>query len=76
MASMAIAPDGRALPEADASPYVELERDAWAKLGAATEQPLTQAETVLNTHHLPAGPYTLRIVSATASISRGLVVQP
>src|SRR5215210_7683878 len=27
-----------------ASPYVELDRDAWAALGAATEQPLTAAE--------------------------------
>jgi type I pantothenate kinase len=28
----------------DASPYVELDRSAWAALGAATEQPLTAAE--------------------------------
>lgn len=28
----------------DSSPYVELDRDAWAALGAATEQPLTPAE--------------------------------
>lgn len=28
----------------DSSPYVELDRDAWAALGAATEQPLTPTE--------------------------------
>ncbi len=28
----------------ESSPYVELERDAWAALGRATEQPLTPAE--------------------------------
>ena len=32
-------PDGAT--NAEASPYVELDRDAWAALGAATEQPLT-----------------------------------
>jgi len=35
-------PDGA--PNAEASPYVELDRDAWAALGAATEQPLTAEE--------------------------------
>jgi len=28
----------------ESGPYVELERDAWAALGAATEQPLTKEE--------------------------------
>ncbi len=31
-------------PERDPSPYVELDRSAWAELGAATEQPLTAEE--------------------------------
>ncbi len=30
--------------ERESGPYVELDRDAWAALGAATEQPLTAAE--------------------------------
>ncbi len=31
-------------PDRETSPYVELDRDAWAALGAATEQPLTEEE--------------------------------
>jgi type I pantothenate kinase len=31
-------------PSRDPSPFVELDRAAWAALGAATEQPLTEAE--------------------------------
>ena len=31
-------------PDRPSTPYVELHRDAWAALGAATEQPLTPAE--------------------------------
>ncbi len=38
------APDRPTSRERDASPYVELDRTAWAALGAATEQPLTAAE--------------------------------
>ncbi len=39
------APDRlHATREHDASPYVELDRSAWAALGTATEQPLTAAE--------------------------------
>jgi type I pantothenate kinase len=42
---MASAPmDRPGLLTRDSSPYVELDRDAWAALGAATEQPLTEAE--------------------------------
>jgi type I pantothenate kinase len=42
---MASAPlDRPGAPPRDSSPYVELDRDAWAALGAATEQPLTEAE--------------------------------
>jgi type I pantothenate kinase len=42
---MASAPlDRPGVPSRDSSPYVELDRDAWAALGAATEQPLTEAE--------------------------------
>jgi type I pantothenate kinase len=42
---MASAPlDRPGAPSRDSSPYVELDRDAWAALGAATEQPLTEAE--------------------------------
>ncbi len=37
-------PDRPGAPSRDSSPYVELDRDAWAALGAATEQPLTEAE--------------------------------
>ncbi len=35
---------GHVVRESDGSPYVELDRSAWAALGAATEQPLTDAE--------------------------------
>jgi type I pantothenate kinase len=35
---------GNGDPGRESGPYVELERDAWAALGAATEQPLTKAE--------------------------------
>ena len=28
----------------EASPYVELDRDAWAELGASTDQPLSEIE--------------------------------
>jgi type I pantothenate kinase len=42
---MAFAPHDRpGLLTRDSSPYVELDRDAWASLGTATEQPLTEAE--------------------------------
>jgi type I pantothenate kinase len=42
---MASAPmDRPGLLTRDSSPYVELDRAAWAALGAATEQPLTEAE--------------------------------
>ena len=42
---MASAPQDRPSPaQRDSSPYVELDRDAWAALGAAMEQPLTEAE--------------------------------
>jgi type I pantothenate kinase len=42
---MASAPlDRPDVPAHDSSPYVELDRDAWAALGATTEQPLTEAE--------------------------------
>jgi type I pantothenate kinase len=42
---MASAPlDQPGAPPRDSSPYVELDRDAWAALGAATEQPLTEDE--------------------------------
>jgi type I pantothenate kinase len=42
---MASAPlDRPGVPSHDSSPYVELDRDAWAALGATTEQPLTEAE--------------------------------
>ncbi len=42
---MASAPlDRPDVPSRDSSPFVELDRDAWAALGAATEQPLTEAE--------------------------------
>ena len=42
---MASAPlDRPGVPSRDSSPYVELDRDAWAALGAATEQPLTEVE--------------------------------
>ena len=46
MSGMASAPLDRpgAPCDRDSSPYVELDRDAWAALGAATEQPLTEAE--------------------------------
>ena len=32
--------------ERETSPYVELDRDAWSKLAATTEQPLTAEEIV------------------------------
>jgi type I pantothenate kinase len=35
---------GSAARERETGPYVELDRDAWAALGAATQQPLTPAE--------------------------------
>jgi type I pantothenate kinase len=35
---------GHGDPARESGPYVELERDAWAALGAATEQPLTKDE--------------------------------
>jgi type I pantothenate kinase len=38
------APGGHGRSDREPSPYVELDRDAWAALGAATEQPLTAAE--------------------------------
>jgi type I pantothenate kinase len=42
---MASAPlDRPGVPPRDSSPFVELDRDAWAALGAATEQPLTEVE--------------------------------
>jgi type I pantothenate kinase len=42
---MASAPlDRPGVPSHDSSPYVELDRDAWAALGATTEQPLTEVE--------------------------------
>ncbi len=43
---MATAPQDRvpAAPEGELSPFVELDRSAWAALGAATEQPLSAAE--------------------------------
>jgi type I pantothenate kinase len=42
---MASAPQDRpGQAQRDASPYVELDRAAWAALGAATEQPLSEAE--------------------------------
>jgi type I pantothenate kinase len=46
MPRMAAAPQDRTPGngERDPSPYVELDRDAWAALGAATEQPLTADE--------------------------------
>jgi type I pantothenate kinase len=46
MARMASQPAGAVRPgnDQDLSPFVELDRDAWAALGAATEQPLTPAE--------------------------------
>jgi len=37
-------PDRPSSPDRDVSPYVELDRSAWAALGAATEQPLTRGE--------------------------------
>src|SRR5689334_16880206 len=37
-------PDRPSSSDRDVSPYVELDRSAWAALGAATEQPLTHAE--------------------------------
>jgi type I pantothenate kinase len=45
MSGMASAPHDRVPPtDRDSSPYVELDRSAWAALGAATEQPLTADE--------------------------------
>ncbi|HET6561506.1 MAG TPA: type I pantothenate kinase [Marmoricola sp.] len=42
---MAAAPQDRPGPlPRDSSPYVELDRDDWAELGAATDQPLSEAE--------------------------------
>src|SRR5689334_19043205 len=38
------APDRASSSDRDVSPYVELDRSAWAALGAATEQPLTREE--------------------------------
>src|SRR6478736_2049912 len=37
-------PDRPSSSDRDVSPYVELDRSAWAALGAATEQPLTRDE--------------------------------
>src|SRR5688572_23194132 len=45
MSRMASAPQDRVHPgDRDTSPYVELDRSAWAALGAATEQTLTAEE--------------------------------
>ena len=45
MSGMASAPHDRVPPtDRDTSPYVELDRDAWAELGANTDQPLSEIE--------------------------------